>query len=346
MGAIVEPSRPLIKYRSPQHAQNSPWTALHLLGNLQDSVVNAPCQDEFWSHCRRRYFFGRPARDATAMILIHELRVRFGSFVAIDGLSLRAEPGQVFGFLGPNGAGKTTTIRVLTGVLRPTSGKVEVAGHPIPARLGKAKPLCGYVPDTDDHFEELSGRDNLKIFAALYRLPKRRVEEVLDRLELSEAAGLSVSRYSKGMRKKLLIAREILHRPKVLFCDEPTANLDAHSTGVVRRILRELREQGSTVFLTTHNMAEVEEVCDRVAILSGGRLIDCDSPASFMTRHAERRVQVDRDVEGESVRKLFDLDDPAARDELGALIRDDPFLRMHSLDFRFEDVFRKLTGED
>ncbi len=279
------------------------------------------------------------------MIQTEHLRVRFGRFVAVDGLSLRAEPGQVFGFLGPNGAGKTTTIRVLTGVLRPTSGIVRISGHAIPQNLNKVKALCGYVPDTEDHFEELSGRANLRIFAGLYRLPKQRVDEALDRLQLSEAANLAVSRYSKGMRKKLLIAREILHRPKVLFCDEPTANLDAHSTGVVRRLLRELRDGGTTVFLTTHNMTEVEEICDHVAILSGGRLIDSDTPSNFIMRHAERKVRVERDVEGEQVRELFDLEDPDSRADLASLIGAHADLRVHSLDFRFEDVFRKLTGE-
>ena len=279
------------------------------------------------------------------MIHLDQLRVQFGKFVAVDGLSLQTAPGQVFGFLGPNGAGKTTTVRVLTGVLRPTSGAVQIGGHSIPDEIDKVKGLCGYVPDTEDHYEELSGRENLRIFAALYRLPKNRVDEALARLELSEAANLAVSRYSKGMRKKLLIAREILHRPKVLFCDEPTANLDAHSTGVVRQLLRELRDEGTTVFLTTHNMAEVEEICDRVAILSRGRLVDTDTPSAFMTRHAERKVRVERDVNGEQVRELFDVDDPESRDELSSLISAESDLRVHSLDFRFEDVFRKLTGE-
>ncbi len=279
------------------------------------------------------------------MIHIDQLRVQFGDFVAVDGLTLETEPGQVFGFLGPNGAGKTTTIRVLTGVLRPTSGTVRIAGHPIPANLDKVKRLCGYVPDTEDHFEELSGRENLRIFAALYRLPKQRVDEALGRLELSEAANLAVSRYSKGMRRKLLIAREILHRPKVLFCDEPTANLDAHSTGVVRRLLRELRGDGTTVFMSTHNMTEVEEICDHVAILSRGKLVDSDTPIAFMTRHAERKVRVERDIGRGQVRELFDLNDSGSRAELAARIRADANLRVHSLDFRFEDVFRKLTGE-
>ncbi len=279
------------------------------------------------------------------MIQIEHLCVRFGSFAAVDDLSLHAKPGQVFGFLGPNGAGKTTTIRVLTGVLKPSSGTVAIAGHPIPKDLDKVKSLCGYLPDTEDHFEELSGRENLRIFASLYRLPKVRIGEVLSRLELSEAADLAVSRYSKGMRKKLLIAREILHRPRVLFCDEPTANLDAHSTGVVRRLLKELREDGTTIFLTTHNMAEVEEICDHVAILAGGRLVDQDSPSAFIARHAERKVRVDLQIDGKESRLLFDLDDPASRSQLAGLIAERGDLRLHSLDFRFEDVFRKLTGE-
>ena len=279
------------------------------------------------------------------MIQIDQLTVQFGRFVAVDRLSLEAATGQVFGFLGPNGAGKTTTVRVLTGVLRPTSGTVRVAGQLFPDGLARVKPLCGYVPDTEDHIEELSGRDNLRIFASLYRVPRQRVDEMLGRLELSEAAKLKVSRYSKGMRKKLLIAREILHRPKVLFCDEPTANLDAHSTSVVRGLLDELRRAGTTVFLTTHNMTEVEEICDRVAILSRGQLVDCDSPTAFMTRHAERRVRVEQDAGGQSVRRVFDQDDASSRAELAALVQADPRLRVHSLDFRFEDVFRKLTGE-
>lgn len=147
------------------------------------------------------------------------------------------------------------------------------------------------------------------------------------------------------MRKKLLIAREILHRPKVLFCDEPTANLDSHSTNVVRRLLLELRGDGTTIFLTTHNMTEVEEICDRVAIIARGRLVDIDTPIAFMTRHAERKVQVEREVDGQQVRQIFDLDDSSSRAQLAALIADHADLRIHSLDFRFEDVFRKLTGD-
>ncbi|MEM8712912.1 MAG: ABC transporter ATP-binding protein, partial [Planctomycetota bacterium] len=288
---------------------------------------------------------GRPEQSAAPVLQLDRLCVRFGSFTAVDDLSLEVGPGQIFGFLGPNGAGKTTTIRVLTGGLRPTSGRVTIAGQTIPKNLHRVKPVCGYVPDTEDHFEELSGHENLAIYASLYRVPKARVDEVLDRLELSEAAGLAVRRYSKGMRKKLMMARELLHRPRVLFCDEPTANLDVHSTRVVRGLLEELRSAGTTVFLTTHNMAEVEEICDRVAILSQGRLVASDTPSAFITRHAERKVRVERDLDGEQRRDEFDLDDEESRAALSKLVLEGGNIRMHSLDFRFEDVFRKLTGE-
>lgn len=279
------------------------------------------------------------------MISIDRLTVRFGRFVAVNELSLDVPSGQILGFLGPNGAGKTTTVRVLAGVLKPSSGTVKIAGVEVPKGLQRVKELCGYVRDTEDHFDDLSGRENLRIFASLYGLPKARIDEVLERLELTEAARLAVKRYSKGMRRKLMIAREIMHRPRVLFCDEPTANLDAHSTLVVRRILQELRSEGAAVFLTTHNMTEVEEICDSVAILAGGRLIDHDSPSQFILRHAERRVRVEREVGGAQIRRVYDMDEPASRDALAELIKETGDLRVHSLDFRFEDVFRKITGE-
>ena len=213
------------------------------------------------------------------MIQIDRLSVHFGSFVAVDALSLEARAGQIFGFLGPNGAGKTTTIRVLTGVLPPTSGAVRIAGHPIPAELDKVLPVCGYVPDTEDHIEELSGRENLRIYAALYRLPKERVEGALDRLELSEAGNLKVSRYSKGMRKKLLIAREILHRPRVLFCDEPTANLDSDTAGQLIELMQGLNaEHGITFLFSTHDPM-VMEAARRIVRLRDGRILDESSGA-------------------------------------------------------------------
>lgn len=278
-------------------------------------------------------------------ILIDELTVRYGSFTAVDKLSLSVRSGELFGFLGPNGAGKSTTIRILIGMRTPTSGQVKIAGHSLPADFAKVKPLFGYVPDTENHVEEFSGRENLALFAKLYGVPYRTVDSALQRLELSEAADLPVRAYSKGMRKKLLIAREILHQPRILYLDEPTANLDRHSTDVVRKLLRELAASGTTVFLTTHDMEEVEQICDRVAILCRGKLVECDTPVNFMTRHAERRVLVQYERAGEVQREELDLDDDFERDRLARIVREESCVRLHSQEFQFEDVFLKLTGQ-
>ena len=279
------------------------------------------------------------------LITLDQLTVRFGRFVAVDGLSLSVRKGELFGFLGPNGAGKTTTIRVLIGGRAPSSGRVEVAGFRMPQQFDRVKPLFGYVPDTENHIEEFTGRENLELFARLYDVPLSEVGRVLAKLELSEAADLPVRAYSKGMRRKLLIAREILHRPQILYLDEPTANLDAHSTDLVRHMLRELAADGTTVFLTTHDMEEVEEICDRVAILCRGRLVECDTPTNFVMQHAERKVAVQYEANNATQRELLDMDRETERARLAHIVQHESGVRLHSQEFRFEDVFLKLTGQ-
>src|SRR5262249_33009437 len=155
------------------------------------------------------------------------------------------------------------------------------------------------------HFDEFTGRKNLEFFAQLYSVPRERIRECLDRVELTDAADVPVRGYSLGMKRKLLLARALLHQPQVLYLDEPTANLDVHSAAVVRRILRDLVGEGSTVLLTTHNMIEVEEICDRVAILCRGRLVAQGTPLGLRLEHAERKVDVILDDGGKQV---YDLD--------------------------------------
>lgn len=289
---------------------------------------------------------GVQANQATRdMIRVDGLVVRYGRFTAVDRLSITVQEGELFGFLGPNGAGKTTTIRVLIGSRNATAGRVEIGGYRLPRGLRHVKPLFGYVPDTENHIEEFTGRENLKLFANLYRVPAYRVDQELARLELDEAADIPVRAYSKGMRRKLLLARALLHRPKILYLDEPTANLDSHSTDRVRRLLRELASSGVTVFMTTHDMEEVEAICDRVAILCRGRLVECDTPTAFVTRHAERKVAVQYESNGSMRRELLDLDDESERDRLADIVRHERCVRVHSKEFNFEDVFRKLTGQ-
>jgi ABC-type multidrug transport system ATPase subunit len=279
--------------------------------------------------------------DADPILRLDKLTVRYGNFVAVDGLDLALRGGELFGLLGPNGAGKSSTIRVLIGQRRPSGGSVTVAGQDIVRGWQAVKPLFGYVPDRENHFEELTGRRNLLIFAGLYGVDAGRVGECLDLVELSEAAGLPVRAYSLGMRRKLLLARALLHRPRLLYLDEPTANLDAHSVAVVHRVLKQLTAGGSTVLLTTHNMAEVEEVCDRVAILCRGKLVALDSPHNLQRQHHERKVDA---VLAGGARVVCDLDRDEERARLGRLVADGAVASLRTREFNFHEAFLKLTG--
>jgi ABC-2 type transport system ATP-binding protein len=282
---------------------------------------------------------GGPLDDA--ILRLERLVVRYGSFVAVDGLDLELRPGELFGLLGPNGAGKSSTLRVLIGQRKPTAGRVLVAGLDVARDWQRVKPLFGYVPDRENHFEEFTGWANLKLFADLYDVGEQRVAECLAMVELGEAARLPVRAYSLGMRRKLLLARALLHRPRLLYLDEPTANLDIHSCDVVHRILRGLVADGTTVLLTTHNMKEVEKVCDRVAILCKGRLVALDSPLALRSRHAERKVDV---VLTDGRRLSLDLDDPAQRDGLGTHVAAGAVDSLQTREFDFHETFLKLTG--
>jgi ABC-2 type transport system ATP-binding protein len=220
---------------------------------------------------------------------LEKLVVRYGSFVAVNDLDLELAPGELLGLLGPNGAGKSSTLRVLIGQRPPSAGKVWVFGQDLIRHWAKIKPLFGYVPDRENHVEEFTGRRNLAFYAGLYRVPTRRIDDCLARVELEEAADLPVRGYSLGMRRKLLLARALLHSPPLLYLDEPTTNLDIHSAVLVRQILRDLTAAGCSVLMTTHNMDEVEAICGRVAILCRGRLRAYDSPLALGRQHGNFR---------------------------------------------------------
>jgi ABC-2 type transport system ATP-binding protein len=281
--------------------------------------------------------------NGSPVIRLERLTVAYGSFIAVDSLDLELHAGELFGLLGPNGAGKSSSLRVLIGQRPPSGGKVTVAGHDVVRDWARIKPLFGYVPDRENHFEEFSGRRNLQIFAGLYQVAESRVDECLALVELTDAADLPVRAYSLGMRRKLLLARALLHKPPLLYLDEPTANLDIHSAGLVRRILRELTVAGCTVVLTTHNMEEVEEICDRVAILCRGRLVALDTPLALRQRHAERKVDV---IVASGVRHVFDLDRADERAGLARHVAAGEIACMQTREFNFHEAFLKLTGTE
>lgn len=220
-------------------------------------------------------------------IQVKDLHRYYNGVKAVRGISFEVEYGEVFGFLGPNGAGKSTTIKVLTGQLRPTSGSAQVVGFDVVEERQQMKPQIGVVFEYQNLYERLSARDNLKFSARLYGVPKRRVDETLDQVGLLDRAKDKIKTYSNGMKQRLLIARALLHRPKVLFLDEPTRGLDPGVARGIRNIVEQLVDQGVTVFLTTHYMEEADRLSDRVAIIDEGQLVAIETPAKLKAEHGE-----------------------------------------------------------
>lgn len=216
------------------------------------------------------------------MIKTDTLSKRFGDVLAVDQVSLGVEAGEVFGFLGPNGAGKTTTIRMLTGLIVPTSGTAHVAGHTIGQEDGAIRKKVGILTETPGLYDRLSAERNLDFFARMYEVDKvaDQVERYLRMLGLWDRRQEAAGTFSKGMRQKLAIARALLHEPQVLFLDEPTAGLDPEAARLVRDFIAELSREGRTIFLCTHNLDEADRLCDRIAIINS-RLLALDTPAEL-----------------------------------------------------------------
>lgn len=208
------------------------------------------------------------------------------TLVAVDGVDFIVCPGEVFGLLGPNGAGKTTTIKILCTLLTPTSGTAQVAGFDVVREPAKVRAALGTVMTGERSvYWKLTGRENLAYFAALNRLPaalaRERIQRLLDRMGLTARADELVERYSSGMKQRLALARALLASPPILLLDEPTVGLDPQAARSLRELIQSLRSDGHTVLLTTHYMAEADELCDRVAIIDQGRIIALDTPAAL-----------------------------------------------------------------
>ncbi|HUU00848.1 MAG TPA: ABC transporter ATP-binding protein [Myxococcota bacterium] len=212
------------------------------------------------------------------MIVIEKLTKRFGKFEAVSNLSLAVRPGEVFGFLGPNGAGKTTTMKIMVGLMRPTSGRVTIGGFDVGREPIAAKRLIGYVPDRPFLYEKLSGREFLLFVAGLYtterRAAARRADELLELFELGRWSGELIESYSHGMKQRLTMASALLHHPRVVVVDEPMVGLDPRGAALVKTIfINFCHLGGGTVFLSTHTLEVAEELCDRVAIINQGRVV-------------------------------------------------------------------------
>ena len=234
------------------------------------------------------------SRDAGTAIDVRGLAKHYGAVQAVAGVNFDVREGELLGFLGPNGAGKTTTINMLTGLARPTAGTIRFFGREYTADVKKAQHLMGIVPDESNLYPELDGFENLCFCAALYGMGRReresRAQELLDTFGLADAAHRKFGAYSKGMKRKLAIAAGIIHRPRILFLDEPTTGIDVASARQIRQLLAEMNKSGTTVFLTTHYIEEAERLCDRIAFIVEGRLVRVDTVANLVKDVQGRQI--------------------------------------------------------
>jgi ABC-2 type transport system ATP-binding protein len=233
----------------------------------------------------------------TLVIRTEGLGRSFGEIKAVSEVSFEVQAGTVFGFLGPNGAGKTTTIRLLLGLLEPTSGRAEVLGFDTHTHADEIRQRCGALLEHTGLYERLSAYDNLEFYGRVWRIPASerasRIEELLSGLGLWERRLETAGNWSRGMKQKLAVARVLLHHPQLVFLDEPTSGLDPVAAAALREDLDDLaRKQGVTVFLTTHNLAEAERLCSQVGVIREGRLIQVGNPDDLRLQKSANRVEI------------------------------------------------------
>jgi ABC-2 type transport system ATP-binding protein len=303
---------------------------------------------------------------------VENLSKRYGEIQALGGVSFSIPEGEIFGYLGPNGAGKTTTIRILTGITLPTGGTARVFGHDIIRETIESRRHMGIVHETSNVYDDLTAWQNLIFTAELYHVPKEGrdawARELLETFDLLGRKDDLARGYSRGMKRRLTLAMGLMNHPRLLFLDEPTSGLDVQSNLIIRRVIRELADEGVTVFLTTHNIEEANLTCDRVAIIDHGRIAAIDSPerlkktiqsvqsveVAFDRPFPEipdglRRIPTVNEVrrEGDKFR-VFTDDPPAVLPEIIAFAGREQarVLTLTTIGPSLEDVFIRLTGLD
>lgn len=250
------------------------------------------------------------------MLAVKHLVKKYGDFTAVDDISFEIDQGEIFGFLGPNGAGKTSTINTVIGLARPTSGQITVAGLDVAKETKRAQALMGIVADESNLYNEMDGFDNLCFCAALYGMSKKEREPkaraLLKQFGLDQVGKRPFKAYSKGMKRKLTIAAALIHSPQILFLDEPTTGIDVESSREIRKMVLELKRQGTTVLLTTHDIDEAEKICDRLAFIAEGKIVASGRVSEVM----------DLIASGHVLRLVTDKGDDKDLDALRATFKD------------------------
>jgi len=281
------------------------------------------------------------------VIHVENLTFAYGGAASdtIRNLNFSVQPGEIFGFLGPSGAGKSTTQKILIGLLRGFRGDVRIFDRPLKPSPEYYRRL-GIAFEFPYFYQNLTARENLRFFAGLYQVPRQdeQIDDLLNRVGLAEEGDKRVSRYSKGMKTRLNICRALIHRPELLFLDEPTTGLDPSNSRMIRELILDLKNQGQTVFLNTHNMEVASQLCDRVAFIVDGEIAALDSPRNFMHLHGKPLVKVGWGSAENPETAEFPLPGLAQNGEfLAALDRED--LRfLHSQEATLDEVFIAVTG--
>jgi fluoroquinolone transport system ATP-binding protein len=263
---------------------------------------------------------------------------------AVHDLTFAVGRGEIFGFLGPSGAGKSTTQNVLIRLLDGYEGSVAVLGRDLRAWDRSYYRKIGVSFESPNHYLKLTARENLRLFAGLHGRHSEDPDALLERVGLLEDGDKRVGEFSKGMRGRLTLARALLHRPELLFLDEPTAGLDPVTARRIRRVIRAARDAGATIFLTTHDMVTADELCDRVAFLVDGRIAALDAPRALRLAHGRRVVRIETRRDDVTAAREFALEGLADDPEFLALVRAGGIETIHTLETTLEDVFIQVTG--
>lgn len=276
------------------------------------------------------------------MIYAKQVKKSFGEKDILKGIDLEIEKGKVFGLLGPSGAGKTTLIKLLTGQLAADSGEIKTLGKEVEKLTGKDKKKIGIMMDNFGLYERFSCYENLKIFAELYGVPKNQIMIRLDEVGMHDSIKTPAMKLSKGMRNRLQLARVFLQDPEILFLDEPTSGLDPANTEEVHRLIQDKVRKGSTVFLTTHNMVEAEKLCDEIALLNEGNIVEHGEPKEICRKYNHlKKIYVHRyDGADEEL-----LNDKTSAERLYQLMQAEEIETIHSTEPNLESVFMELTGK-
>lgn len=275
------------------------------------------------------------------VVQISDISQKFGEKTVLKNINMNVEKGEILGLLGPSGAGKTTLIKILTGQLKPTSGTAAVFGKDSSSLTGKDYRRIGMMMDNFGLYDRMSCYDNLLFFAKLYGISKAKIAESLERVGLLEAKKTVASNLSKGMRSRLLLARVLMTEPQILFLDEPTSGLDPATTEEIHKVILEEKKKGVTIFLTTHNMAEAEKLCDHIALLNDGNIVEYDEPKEICRRYNHQKRILVHLYNGTD---LVLAQDKESMEQLARYWEQEAIETIHSTEPNLETVFMELTG--